>query len=90
MVRRKGLGRGLDALLGVEGDEEALTSQHVPEGDHLRELPLEFMTRGKYQPRRDMHPEALEELANSIRVQGVMQPIVVRAIGVDSYEIIAG
>jgi len=90
MVRRKGLGRGLDALLGVDEDEEASASQHAPEGDHLKELPLELMTRGKYQPRRDMHPEALEELANSIRVQGVMQPIVVRAIGVDSYEIIAG
>ena len=47
------------------------------------------MTRGKYQPRRDMHPEALEDLANSIRAQGVMQPIVVRPIGVDKYEIIA-
>lgn len=60
----------------------------------LQELPVEWIQRGKYQPRRDMHPEALEELANSIKAQGVMQPIVVRPIGEQSgevrYEIIAG
>jgi len=89
MVKRKGLGRGLDALLsaGEEDSEEEITA--LSEGT-LKELPIEFMTRGKYQPRRDMHPEALEDLANSIRVQGVMQPIVVRPVGVDRYEIIAG
>ena len=88
MVKRKGLGRGLDALLGVE--ESSSTSEAGQDNEHLRELPVEFMRRGKYQPRRDMHPEALEELADSIRVQGVMQPIVVRSLGEDSYEIIAG
>ncbi len=88
MVKRKGLGRGLDALLGME--ESSSTSETVRDSEHLRELPVEFMRRGKYQPRRDMHPEALEELADSIRVQGVMQPIVVRSLGEDSYEIIAG
>lgn len=89
MVKRKGLGRGLDALLGTgeEDSEEEIVA--ISEGA-LKELPVEFMKRGKYQPRRDMHPEALEDLANSIRAQGVMQPIVVRPIGVDSYEIIAG
>nr|WP_155160886.1 ParB/RepB/Spo0J family partition protein [Sansalvadorimonas verongulae] len=59
----------------------------------LRELPVEFIERGKYQPRRDMSPEALEELASSIRKQGVMQPIVVRPAGEpgeDRFEIIAG
>ena len=59
----------------------------------LRELPVEFIERGRYQPRRDMSPEALEELASSIRKQGVMQPIVVRPVGdssEDRYEIIAG
>ena len=56
----------------------------------LRELPVEFFQRGKYQPRRDINAEALEELASSIRPQGVMQPIVVRPIGKDKYEIIAG
>lgn len=89
MVKRKGLGRGLDALLGA-GDDETEESVGSAEKNDLKQLPVEFMTRGKYQPRRDMHPEALEDLANSIRAQGVMQPIVVRPIGVDKYEIIAG
>lgn len=88
MVKRKGLGRGLDALLGVESDREQVVESAGSE--HLRELPVEFMSRGKYQPRRDMHPDALEDLANSIRAQGVMQPIVVRPLDVDRYEIIAG
>ncbi len=56
----------------------------------LQQLPVEFLQRGQYQPRRDMRPEALEELADSIRRQGVMQPIVVRPIASDRYEIIAG
>lgn len=89
MVKRKGLGRGLDALLGA-GDDETEDNVGSAEKNDLKQLPVEFMTRGKYQPRRDMHPEALEDLANSIRAQGVMQPIVVRPIGVDKYEIIAG
>lgn len=58
--------------------------------ERLERLPLGQLTRGKYQPRRDIQPEALEELADSIRSQGVMQPIVVRPIGDDRYEIIAG
>lgn len=104
MVKRKGLGRGLDALLGgaasITAPEDAvkaateaaaaLTSSDTSKDGTLRELPVEFLQRGKYQPRRDMHPEALEELAESIRAQGVMQPIVVRPIGADRYEIIAG
>ncbi len=96
MVKRKGLGRGLDALLGIADDqpeELAATEAEATSGtakEVLRDLPIEFMQRGKYQPRRDMHPEALEELANSISAQGVMQPIVVRPIGEDRYEIIAG
>ncbi|MFT7300002.1 MAG: ParB family chromosome partitioning protein [Porticoccus sp.] len=89
MVKRKGLGRGLDALLGM-GDDKVAGSRPAVQKDALTELPVEFMTRGKYQPRRDMHPEALEDLASSIRAQGVMQPITVRPVGIDSYEIIAG
>lgn len=89
MVKRKGLGRGLDALLGA-GEEDSEDGVAPLSEGALKELPVEFMKRGKYQPRRDMHPEALEDLANSIRAQGVMQPIVVRPTGVDSYEIIAG
>jgi ParB family transcriptional regulator, chromosome partitioning protein len=88
MVKRKGLGRGLEALLAA-GDDSEESAEHSAQ-DLLKVLPVEFMTRGKYQPRRDIHPEALEDLANSIRAQGIMQPIIVRPIGLDSYEIIAG
>lgn len=92
-TKRKGLGRGLDTLLGsipTEGGGEETPVVDVSSNDRLKELPIELMQRGKYQPRRDMHPEALEELANSIKAQGVMQPIVVRPIGEGRYEIIAG
>lgn len=90
MAKRK-LGRGLDALLGGVGAEEGIVDISAPSGsDRLKDVPVEFLQRGKYQPRRDMHPESLEELANSIRAQGVMQPIVVRPLGPDRYEIIAG
>ncbi len=94
--KRKGLGRGLDALLGgsmetsssAGGDHES-GGASGSEGD-LKNLPVEFLQRGQFQPRRDMHPEALEELADSIRNQGIMQPIVVRPVGEQRYEIIAG
>lgn len=102
MMKKRGLGRGLDALLGSHNAakqvaaeaaaaiaETATDSGEIKDGQ-LRHLPVEFIQRGKYQPRRDMNQEALEELANSIRAQGVMQPIVVRPIGPDKYEIIAG
>lgn len=99
--KRKGLGKGLDALLsaglGVTAPAPEMpvnpsdTDQKIDYKDgKLAHLPVELIQRGKYQPRRDMHPEALEELAESIKVQGVMQPIVVRGIGEGRYEIIAG
>lgn len=100
--KRKGLGKGLDALLsaglGMSNapvPEMPLTEnadQKMPEykDGKLAHLPVDIIQRGKYQPRRDMHPEALEELAESIKVQGVMQPIVVRSIAEGRYEIIAG
>lgn len=95
--KRKGLGRGLDALLGLSpaesaADDEAAKNAGAPvsEDGTFKHLPIEFLQRGKYQPRRDMHPETLQELAESIRTQGIMQPIVVRPLGPDSYEIIAG
>ncbi|TQV82707.1 ParB/RepB/Spo0J family partition protein [Exilibacterium tricleocarpae] len=96
MSKRKGLGRGLDALLGGAGGSDAIAAATSPdpgEDGKLAELPVEFIQRGKYQPRRDMHPEALEELAESIKAQGVMQPIVVRPLAGSAgqkYEIIAG
>ena len=91
-AKRRGLGRGLDALLATSQsasrseDGEAVTSQN----SELRKLPIEFLQPGKYQPRKDMSPEALEELASSIRSRGVIQPIVVRLVSTDKYEIIAG
>jgi ParB family chromosome partitioning protein len=99
--KRKGLGKGLDALLsaglGVTAPAPEMpvnpseADQKIEYKDgKLAHLPVELIQRGKYQPRRDMHPEALEELAESIKVQGVMQPIVVRGIGDGRYEIIAG
>lgn len=97
-AKKRGLGRGLDALLGAANPEPAevesgqpLAQERVspqPEGE-LRKLPIEKLRPGRYQPRRDMHPEALEELAASIRQQGIMQPVVVRPKGTE-FEIIAG
>ncbi len=82
-MAKKKLGRGLDALLRTPLDD-------ADEAASLRELPVEQLQRGRYQPREDMDPQRLEELAASIRAQGVVQPIVVRPIGPDRYEIIAG
>ncbi|MFD2645941.1 ParB/RepB/Spo0J family partition protein [Pseudomonas japonica] len=89
-VKKRGLGRGLDALLSGP-TVSALEEQAVKvDKKELQHLPLDLIQRGKYQPRRDMDPQALEELAQSIKGQGVMQPIVVRPIPGDRYEIIAG
>lgn len=89
-VKKRGLGRGLDALLGGTS-VKALQDQAVRAvGQELHNLPLEALQRGKYQPRRDMDPQALDELAQSIRSQGLMQPVVVRPLEGERYEIIAG
>ncbi len=97
--KKKHLGRGLDALLGAsrpapagEAPEAAGTgtTASTAEGAPLRELPVDLVQRGKYQPRRDIDPESLQELADSIRAQGVMQPIVVRPVSSSRFEIIAG
>ncbi|QRY80536.1 ParB/RepB/Spo0J family partition protein [Pseudomonas sp. PDNC002] len=89
-AKKRGLGRGLDALLS--GSSAATLQEEAAQVDskELQYLPLDLIQRGKYQPRRDMDPQALEELAQSIKAQGVMQPIVVRPIGKGRYEIIAG
>jgi len=91
-AKRRGLGRGLDALLttvpNVMVDDNSSTQEHLK--NELEKLPIEQLQPGKYQPRKDMSAEALEDLANSIRSQGIIQPIVVRTVGNDSYEIIAG
>ncbi|MBY5939373.1 ParB/RepB/Spo0J family partition protein [Halomonas sp. DP5N14-9] len=80
----------VDAELTTDGDEDAPVVPPPAPEERLERLPLGQLSRGRYQPRRDIQPEALEELADSIRAQGVMQPIVVRPIGPDRYEIIAG
>jgi ParB family chromosome partitioning protein len=93
MVKKRGLGRSLDALL-----VGSMTATHEVAGqpaigaakDKLCQLPVDLLQKGKYQPRRGMDPEALEDLANSIRTQGVIQPIVVREVSAGRYEVIAG
>ena len=94
VAKKRGLGRGLDALLGptrAETARPAATPSAPPEGgDALRSVGVELLQRGKYQPRVDMHNESLEDLADSIRAQGVVQPILVRRAGAGNYEIIAG
>ncbi|WP_312957529.1 ParB/RepB/Spo0J family partition protein [Stutzerimonas nitrititolerans] len=89
-TKKRGLGRGLDALLG--GANVSVMQEQAVQADarELQHLPLDLIQRGKYQPRRDIDPVTLEELAQSIKAQGVMQPIVVRPIGGGRYEIIAG
>jgi ParB family transcriptional regulator, chromosome partitioning protein len=94
-ARKRGLGRGLDALLGAGAQtRDSTPSDAVSEGAHqqqiLKEIPVDLVQRGKYQPRRDIDPESLQELADSIRAQGIMQPIVVRPLADRKYEIIAG
>lgn len=91
-VKKRGLGRGLDALLttkpvsGQQNDANFSSAQR----SELQKLPIEWLKPGKYQPRKDMSQDALEDLASSIRSQGIIQPIVVRQVGEESYEIIAG
>ena len=94
-ARKRGLGRGLDALLGPPRTASKpvaapLTAVSGDADGELRTLGVEQLQRGKYQPRVDMHNESLEDLADSIRAQGVVQPLVVRPIGAGRYEIVAG
>ena len=83
MSKVKGLGRGLDALLGGGADKPR-------EQEELAQLPAAALRPGKYQPRTRMDEASLAELADSIRVRGVIQPIVVRPVGPSQYEILAG
>ena len=100
MIKRRSLGRGLDALLSSARPAppppaaEPVPSA-APTGAGLREVPIELLRRGKYQPRVDMREDSLTELAESIKAQGVVQPIVVRPVpnpagGEAEYEIVAG
>lgn len=85
MQKKRGLGRGLSELLG---DVAANPVREKPQD--VQTLPIEFLQRGKYQPRRDMDPEKLKELSDSIAAQGIIQPIIVRKLAGGKYEIIAG
>ena len=92
---KKGLGRGIDALLGGSHSMNALNEAHNAELDknpagQLTMLARDVLQAGKYQPRSHMDETALNELADSIKEQGLMQPIIVRSIGNERYEIIAG
>lgn len=94
-TKKKRLGRGLDALLSTPVSEPAPVAADAGAGaDGLRLIPVDLLQRGRYQPRLDMRQDSLEDLANSIRSQGVVQPIVVRPIGntgsTQRYEIVAG
>jgi len=99
-MKKRGLaqGRGLDALLGSikQAREDVQNSQSSHAGAQLEELPLDTLQRGEYQPRREMSPDSLNDLAASIQRHGVMQPIVVRRLGGNpalhgvQYEIVAG
>lgn len=101
-MSKRRLGRGLDALLGGglvntaptqesdSGVEPATDAGAVTGGGVLRNVGIDQLQPGKYQPRSNMHNESLEDLASSIRAQGIVQPIVIRPIGNQRYEIIAG
>ena len=102
MNDKKKLGKGLGALLSggssqtvasllnpIQSGEDSSSKPLTRESD-LKNIPIDVIQRGKYQPRADMHEETLEELASSIKTQGVMQPIVIRPISSEKYEIIAG
>jgi len=86
--KKRGLGRGLDALLGI-GAEQLATEE--ANGEQLKAIPLDLVQRGQFQPRLDIKAESLQELADSIKSQGVVQPVLVRPIGDGGrYELIAG
>ena len=91
-TKKTGLGRGLEALLGSGSRSQSPTQATPAEiaGEGLRKIPVDQLQPGKYQPRSAMDPGALTELADSIRAQGVIQPIVAREIGKGRFEIIAG
>jgi ParB family chromosome partitioning protein len=87
-IKKRGLGRGLDALLGLGAEQYAVEEVN---GDQLKIVPLDLIQRGQYQPRLDIREESLQELADSIRAQGVVQPVVIRPLGEGGrYELIAG
>ncbi|MDE1242316.1 ParB/RepB/Spo0J family partition protein [Vibrio aestuarianus] len=94
-MSKRGLGKGLDALLATsslarEKQQAASYSQALSSDGELMDIAISSLKPGMYQPRKDMSPDALEELAASIQSQGIIQPIVVRNLAAGGYEIIAG
>ena len=87
-TKKRGLGRGLDALLGIGAEQLSVEEAN---GDELKSIPVDLIQRGQYQPRMEIRNETLEDLAESIRAQGVVQPVVIRPLaGTGRYELIAG
>ena len=86
MAKKPALGRGLEELLGRTG---AAPDETASEGG-VRLLPIEWLAPGPYQPRRSLDPEALEDLTDSVRRHGIVQPVLVRPLAADRYEIVAG
>ena len=84
--RKRGLGRGLSALLG----EPVVSAAKDFAGEAVRHLPIEKLQAGRYQPRRHFSQDAIDDLTQSVKEKGILQPLLVRAIAEDSYEIIAG
>jgi ParB family chromosome partitioning protein len=93
-TKRQSLGKGLDALLGlaedITADQELANDGKKLSDGALKKIPVEFLQRGEYQPRREFNSDSLQELADSIANQGLIQPIVVREVAQNKYEIIAG
>ena len=95
VIKKRGLGKGLDALLSASGaSDDFIGNEAGSDSDLLKEIPIGNIQRGRYQPRRHLDQQSLNELAASIKKQGLMQPIIVRPIGAGvgkvHYEIIAG
>ncbi len=84
--KKRGLGRGLSELLGEAVGDAPAAEHSFP----AHTLPIEFLQRGRFQPRKDLDPDKLRELADSIAAQGIIQPIVARPVGENQYEIVAG
>ena len=93
-AKRQSLGKGLDVLLGlaenITADQGVGDDRNNQSDGALKQIPVEFLQRGEYQPRREFNAESLQELADSIASQGLIQPIVVREIAQNKYEIVAG
>lgn len=89
-AKKRGLGRGLDSLLGGSATPQQVTSSEPAAGESVQQMDVGKLQRGQYQPRRDITEESLSELAASIKEQGIIQPIVARPVSKSRYEIIAG